>query len=70
MLEDAKLLQKIALNLRDETNKNITLDLSELDLIDSESAPILKKLQAEHNFDLEGMEFLLQKAINRTENRS
>jgi ABC-type transporter Mla MlaB component len=64
---DAILLEKIALEMREELGKNLTLDLADLDLIDSESAPILLRLEKEHGFELEGMQIFLQKVINETE---
>ena len=66
---DAVLLEKIALEMREELGKNLTLDLADLDLIDSESAPILLRLEKEHGFELEGMQIFLQKVVNRTEHR-
>lgn len=67
MKEDAVLLEKIVLDLREQLDKNITLDLADLDFLDSESAPILKRLEREHGFELEGLEFFLQKAVAETE---
>jgi hypothetical protein len=67
MRDDAILLEKIALNLREELGKNITLDLADLDFLDSESAPIIKRLEREHGFELEGLEIFLQKAVAESE---
>ncbi|MEK7722918.1 MAG: hypothetical protein AAB336_01090 [Acidobacteriota bacterium] len=67
MKEDAILLEKIVLDMREQLDKNITLDLADLDFLDSESAPILKRLESEHGFELEGLEFFLQKAISQSE---
>ena len=67
MKEDAILLEKIVLDMRERLGKNITLDLADLDFLDSESAPILKRLESEHGFELEGLEFFLQKAISQSE---
>ena len=67
MREDAILLEKIALNMREELGKNITLDLADLDFLDSESAPIIKRLEREHGFELEGLEIFLQKAVAESE---
>jgi anti-anti-sigma regulatory factor len=64
---DAVLLEKIALEMREELGKNLTLDLADLDLIDSESAPILLRLEKEHGFEIEGMQIFLQKVVNETE---
>jgi anti-anti-sigma regulatory factor len=67
MLEDAVLLEKIALDMREQLGKNITLDLADLDFLDSESAPIIKRLEREHGFELEGLEIFLQKAVAENE---
>ncbi|MEP6903001.1 MAG: hypothetical protein ABJA66_14715 [Actinomycetota bacterium] len=45
MFDDAVLLEKIVLDLRIARGKNITLDLSDLDFLDSDSAPILKRIE-------------------------
>jgi anti-anti-sigma regulatory factor len=65
--DDAVLLEKIALSMRDEIGRNLTLDLADLDLIDSESAPILKRMEREHKFEIEGVEYFLQKVVEETE---
>mgnify|MGYP007100012010 FL=1 len=67
MREDAILLEKIVLDMRNLLDKNITLDLADLDFLDSESAPILKRIEREHGFELEGLEFFLQKAVSQSE---
>jgi anti-anti-sigma regulatory factor len=67
LLDDALLLEKIALQMRDEIGRNITLDLADLDLLDSESAPILKRMERQHKFEIEGVEFFLQKVVDDTE---
>lgn len=66
-LEDAILLEKIAIDIRRETAKNITLDFADLTFLDSESAPILKRLEREHNFEIEGLMIFLQKIVDETE---
>lgn len=66
-LEDAKFLEKIALEIRRQTEKKITLDLSDLNFLDSESAPILKRLEREHDFEIEGLMIFLQKIVDETE---
>jgi anti-anti-sigma regulatory factor len=65
--DDAVLLEKIALEMREDLGKNLTLDLADLDLIDSESAPILLRLEKEHGFELEGLQIFLQKVVDQTE---
>ncbi len=67
MHDDAILLEKIALDLRLARDHNITLDLADLDFLDSDSAPILKRIEREHGFEIEGMEFFLQAMINEAE---
>ena len=66
-LDDALLLEKIALEMRDEIGKNLTLDLADLDFLDSESAPVLKRMEREQNFEIEGLEYFLQKVVGETE---
>ena len=66
---DALLLEKIAINLREETGKNMTLDLADIDFLDSESAPIISRLETEHGFEIEGIEFFLQTVVNEAEKR-
>ena len=64
---DAILLEKIALDLRGQIGKNITIDLADLDFLDSDGAPILLRMEREHEFEIEGIEFFLQTAINQSE---
>ncbi|MEP7039024.1 MAG: hypothetical protein ABI891_11850, partial [Acidobacteriota bacterium] len=40
-LEDAALLEKIALEMRLESGKKLTIDLADLNFLDSESASVL-----------------------------
>jgi anti-anti-sigma regulatory factor len=65
--EDAILLEKIALQMREEFAKKITIDLADLDLMDSDSAPILKRIEQEHGFTIEGIPYFLQKVVDETE---
>ena len=67
--DDAVLLEKIALAMRAESGKNLTLDFADLDFLDSESAPIIKRLGDEHGFEIEGIEFFLQSIVNQAEKR-
>jgi len=69
MFDDAVLLEKIALDLREQNNRNLTLDLADLDFMDSESAPVIKRLEQKHGFEVEGLQFFLQKIIDENENR-
>ena len=65
--DDAVLLEKIALEMRDASGEHFAIDLADLDFLDSESAPILKRMEQEHGFEIEGIEFFLQSVINDTE---
>ncbi len=67
---DAVLLEKIALEMREESGKNLTIDLADLHFLDSESAPILKRLEREHGFEIEGLMIFLQKAVEENESRN
>jgi anti-anti-sigma factor len=69
MYDDAILLEKIALGWREQTGVNVTLDLADLDFLDSDSAAVLVRLQREHGFEIEGIEFFLQNVIDETEKR-
>lgn len=66
-LRDAVLLEKIALDMREKIGKNLTLDFADLHFMDSESAPVLKRLEREHKFEIEGMEYFLQKVVAEAE---
>ncbi len=70
MLEDALLLEKIALDLRRKMERDLTLDLADLHFMDSDSAPILKRLEREHGFEIEGLEIFLQTIVNAAENQN
>ena len=67
MLEDALVLEKIAREMRTEEQPNLTIDLADLDFLDSESAPVLKRMQGEDGLTIEGMEIFLQSAIDSAE---
>ena len=67
--DDAVLLEKIALQMRSELGENLTLDLADLHFLDSESAPIIRRLEREHGFEIEGVEIFLQSIVNETERK-
>lgn len=66
-LEDAVLLEKIALDLRAQAGKNLTLDFADLHFMDSESAPVVKRLEREHDFEIEGVHYFLQRVVAETD---
>lgn len=67
--EDALLLEKIALEMKAKSDQKFSIDLADLHLMDSESAPVVKRLREEHGIEIEGLEFFLQKIVDQTENR-
>lgn len=67
---DAVLLERIALDMSLQLEKRITLDLADLDFLDSEAAPILRNLEREHGVEIEGLDIFLQHAITEAENKS
>ena len=65
--DDATLLGRIARDLLSETGREVTIDVADLDFMDSDAATVLKQLQNSHGFELTGVEILLQNAINEAE---
>lgn len=67
LFEDAVLLGRIARDSQEETGNSITIDLADLDFLDSDSAPILKRLETEQGFEIIGTEIFLQTLVNAAE---
>ena len=67
--EDAALLERIAREIRFDSGYKIIIDLADLDFLDSDAAPILRRLGELDGFAIEGMEIFLQSAINNAERR-
>ena len=65
--DDAVLLEKIAIEMRGETGDDIILDLADLDFLDSDAAPILRRLASLDGFSIEGIEIFLQNVVNNAE---
>ncbi|HEX8367578.1 MAG TPA: hypothetical protein VF604_03345 [Pyrinomonadaceae bacterium] len=68
--DDAVLLEKIALDLRSQMDRNLTIDLADLYFLDSDSAPIIKRIEREHGFEIEGIEVFLQNAVSEVEGKN
>jgi anti-anti-sigma regulatory factor len=68
LTDDAVLLERIAGCLRSGERK-VILDLAELDLMDSESAQVLKRMEDAGQLEIRGIECFLQNAVNRVEGR-
>ncbi len=64
---DAVFLEKIALEMRNEIGKNLTIDLADVYFLDSESAPIIRRIEREHGFEIVGVEIFLQTIVNEAE---
>jgi len=67
---DAEVLEKIALEMRREIGKNLTIDLADLHFLDSDGAPVLKRMADEHGFEIEGLLIFLQRAVEENEKRN
>ncbi|MCC6330015.1 MAG: hypothetical protein IT174_15990 [Acidobacteria bacterium] len=67
MLDDALLLERIASDIQIDLDTCVTIDLADLDFLDSESATVLRRLDSRTGFRIEGIETFLQTAINSAE---
>ena len=67
LFDDALLLERIATELHDDTDSQITVDLADLDFLDSDSASVLKRLEGRPGISIEGLEIFLQSAIDAAE---
>ncbi len=68
--EDARLLERIGVEIRSETGNDVIIDLADLDFLDSEAAPVLRRLEMLDGFSIQGMEIFLQTVINEVERQS
>ena len=68
--DDAVLLERIAIGIRANSGNNITIDLADLDFLDSDAAPILKRLAETEGFAIDGVEMFLQSAVDSVERPS
>lgn len=67
LLEDALLLERIIADIKTDAGKKIMVDLADLAFLDSESAPVLKRLERDSKIELQGLEIFLQTAIDQAE---
>jgi hypothetical protein len=44
--------------------------LADLYFLDSDSAPIIKRIEREHGFEIEGIEVFLQNAVSEVEGKN
>jgi anti-anti-sigma factor len=67
---DAAVIAQVASSLREETGRRIVVDLADLDFLDSEAAPALRRLGEREGITIEGVEVFLQSSIDQAEGRS
>ncbi|HMQ02775.1 MAG TPA: hypothetical protein PKD26_02560 [Pyrinomonadaceae bacterium] len=67
LLDDALLLERIASDIQTDLDTCVTIDLADLDFLDSDSAAVLRRLDNRVGVRIEGMETFLQTAINAAE---
>jgi anti-anti-sigma regulatory factor len=67
LLDDASLLERIAGGLLAKNRGSVTIDLADLDFIDSDAAPVMKRLQDVDGVEITGMEIFLQNVVNDAE---
>jgi len=70
MLDDALLLERLAKEIGEAEKQPVTIDLADLDFLDSDSAPILRRIQVSESTDIEGLEIFVQSAIDMAERTS
>ena len=68
--QDADLLRKISEDLRSTTERKISLDLSDLDLLDSDAAAVIREMEQTDDFQVEGIPFFVQKVVSETESKT
>lgn len=66
-LADAELLEQVCAELRNGSGGGITVDLTDISFLDSESASVLARLRREQEVNLEGVHFFVQQVINIAE---
>ena len=62
-LADARVLERLCRDIAQDSGHVITLDLADLDFIDSESAGVLSRLRREMGVRLDGLHLFVQKVI-------
>jgi anti-anti-sigma regulatory factor len=67
-LADAELLERICADLHEQVGKGITIDLADLNFLDSESASVLYRLK-QQGVEMEGLHYFIQKEIELAEKK-
>lgn len=65
--DDAALLEKIVAELSSSSSSSIKVDLADLHFLDSEAAPILRKMADDRDVEITGVEIFLQTSVNVAE---
>ena len=66
-LADAQLLERVCTDLKAQTGASVTVDLTEISFLDSESASVLARMRREQEINLEGIHFFVQQVIEIAE---
>ncbi len=66
-IEDARVLERIGAGIRAETGNRVMIDLADLDFLDSESAPYLRRIKETDGFEINGIELFVQTMIDQAE---
>ena len=64
---DALVLERVAKSIRQETGRSVIIDLADLDLLDSEAAPSLRRISDLEGVSVEGIEMFVQASIDYAE---
>ncbi len=67
LLDDALLLERIASDIQTELETSVTIDLADLDFLDSDSAAVLRRIDGRTGVRIQGIETFLQTAVNSVE---
>lgn len=66
-MDDALLIEKIAESIHDESGRAVSVDISDIHFLDSDSASVLRRLAENSNVHLEGTDVFLQTAVDEAE---
>lgn len=66
-LADAELLEKVCADLKAQSGRGVTIDLTDISFLDSESASVLARLRREQEVALEGAHFYIRQVIEIAE---
>ncbi len=66
-LADAELLERVCADLKAQTGATVTVDLTDISFLDSDSASVLARLRREQEVSLQGLHFFIQQVIDIAE---